>query len=261
MPPVHDTAPPWSHHHRDTTIARHICHLLRPWTAMPTTLWSTVQDMRPAIALSVCRSSCSHPTPNPTCSRNIKTQEYSHSTSMCFVISLSCAIAVWETNPFLYSLFYAPCPTRRIECVFQVFRGVDFLCSEWRFDPLRWNLFWASPNLFRTYSRIQMEYRKSPDSGWLHTRRFLHSREEKLQDAEKKMLELLVSPAYKVGWYGKENASIHRYRFLFSPYDGNALSSYMNGGKQKQTHLSLCNKYTEGGRLCWYWVLACRGQF
>ena len=47
---------------------------------MPITLWSAVQAMRPAIALSVCRSSCSHPTPNPTCSRNIKTQEYSHST-------------------------------------------------------------------------------------------------------------------------------------------------------------------------------------
>ena len=70
---------------------------------MPITLWSAVQAMRPAIAcLSVCRSSCSHPTPNPTCSRNIKTQEYSHSTSMCFVISFSRAIAaVVETNSML----------------------------------------------------------------------------------------------------------------------------------------------------------------
>ena len=101
---------------------------------------------------------------------NIKAHEYSHSTSICFDI-------------FSCMYYYTPRhTTRRFEYVFQVFRGVGFLCSAWRFDPLRWNLvFWASLNLFfRTcYSRIQMEYRPD-DSGCFHTRRFLHSREEKL---------------------------------------------------------------------------------
>ena len=54
-----------------------------------------------------------------------------------------------------------------------------------------------------------MEYRKSPDSGWLHTRRFLHSREEKLQDAEKKMLELLVS-ACKDSFFLPMTVVLHR---------------------------------------------------